>query len=88
MLSGYEGLGQVTALLEPQGVDDPHPDVGQCPYGPMTLAFLPFAAVIGRCPRFLEGRLPGKLIQGIPERFDTGVAPVCMGIVATCLRHG
>ncbi|MGO8948348.1 MAG: hypothetical protein ACLQUY_11945 [Ktedonobacterales bacterium] len=42
----------------------------------MTLAFLPFAPVIRYRSSFLEGGLPGKLVERSPERFDTGIAPM------------
>jgi hypothetical protein len=52
------------------------------------LAFGPFAPVIVQCPAFLPCRLPGKLVQGVAQRFQAGEAFVRFGIIATLERHG
>ncbi len=41
----------------------------------------------GRSPGFLEGGLPGKLIQHIAEGFDTDIASMRLGIMAALVCH-
>ena len=58
-------------------MDDPHPAIGQrTDRHAVAFALAPLALIIGYGPRLLEGRLPGKLVEGIAEGFDTGIAPM------------
>jgi len=86
VLCRQEGGGGILVPLAPYCEDDAHPHVGQGAHGhAMTLAFTPLAPVIGRRPRFLEGGLPGELIQHIAEGLDAGVAAMRLGVVAAGL---
>src|SRR5260221_4087235 len=87
-LGGTEGVCQIGALCEPHRVDDAHPAIGQGPYRhAVTLALLALALVVRLRPRFLEGRLPGKLIQHIAEGLDAGIAPMGLGVVPARIGH-
>ena len=56
----------IAVPLEPHGENDPHPTVGQgAHYHAVTLAFLPFAPVVGLCSGHLEGRLPRELVDTV-----------------------
>ena len=78
----------IAFALDPHGVDDAHPHVGQGADGhTMGFAFRPFALVIGQRAGFLQRRLPGELVQGVAQGFQAGEAFVCFGIVATLERH-
>src|SRR6266702_5932641 len=46
------------------------------------------ALIVVSGPAFLLGRLPGKLMQGVAQGFDTAQPPVRFGIVATLKQDG
>jgi hypothetical protein len=76
-------------LLLPHGKNNAHPHVCQGSYShTMAFSLLAFALVISSRPRLLSSRLPGKLLKGIAQRFDTGVALMHLGVVATLIRSG
>src|SRR5215472_13940801 len=45
------------------------------------------ALVVVQRPGFGLGTLPGKLLQGIAQGLDAGVAPMRLGILATFVGH-
>jgi len=81
--------GLIALFLEPHRVDHPYPHIRQGTHGDrMAFSFLPLALIVFQCPRFGERRLPGKLLHGIAQRFDAGIAPMRFGIGATLEQDG
>ncbi len=73
----------------PHGIEDADPDVGQGTNGHrVAFAFGSFALIILQCPRLAPGRLPGKLIERIAQRFQTGRAAMRFLVVATLVQDG
>jgi hypothetical protein len=70
--------GRLRALvMHPDGKDDPDPHIGQRSDSyRMAFAFRSLALVIISGPRFTLCGLPGKLLQGIAQRFDAAQAPM------------
>ena len=81
LLRMLKGGHLVALVMHPHGEDDPDPDVSKRSnrYA-MAFAFSTLALVIGTGPCFTVCRLPGKLMQGIAQRFDTAHAPMRFGI--------
>ncbi len=74
-------------LLLPHGKNNAHPHVCQGSYShTMAFSLRAFTLVIRSCPRLKSRGLPGKLLHGIAQRFDTGVALMHLGVVATLIR--
>ncbi len=74
-LSLLKGRTLIGLLLIPHGKDDANPDVCQCTNRhAVTFALGAFALIIRLGPRFLLGREPGKLMQSVAQRFETGKA--------------
>src|SRR5437660_230755 len=48
----------------------------------MTLPFCAFPLIVGQGPLFLQRTLPGKLMQSIPQGFDTSQSSVGLGVVS------
>ena len=79
--------GLRAGLVHPHAIDDAHPDVGQgADRHTMGLAFGTFAPIIVQCPAFLPCRLPGKLVQGVAQRFHAGEAFVRFSVIAALER--
>jgi hypothetical protein len=58
------------------------PNIRQSPNGDaMTFPFCTFALIVGQGPLFLQRALPGKLMQGIAQWFDTRHPPMGLGVV-------
>jgi hypothetical protein len=51
------------------------------------LRFRAFALVGVQRPGFFLVHSPSKLLQGIAQRLDTGVAPMRLGLLATFIRY-
>lgn len=49
----------------------------------VTFPFFAFAVIVVSGPRFGSRTLPGKLMHRIPQRFDTGMPAVGLGILST-----
>src|SRR5260370_23705392 len=78
----------IAGLTFPQAIDDAHPDVCQSPDShTVGFALRSFPLVIGQRPGFLQGRLPGELVQGVTQRLQAGEAFVRFGIIAALERH-
>src|SRR5579859_7356097 len=74
-LSLFKGRTLIGFALVPKGEDHSHPDVGQSPHGhAMTLALSTLALIIRLGPRLIASALPGELIQGVAQGFETGKA--------------
>jgi len=71
-------LGVMAGPTLPHLIDNPHPDVdqGSNRYA-MGLALRTFALIIGQCPCLFPGRLPGKLMQSIAQRFQAHQVSTC-----------
>src|SRR5437588_3201855 len=75
--------------FEPDRKENADPDLSECTQShTVTFSFATFALIVGHGPRFALGALPGKLLQHVAQRFDTGVAPMGFGIVPTFVRDG
>src|SRR6266566_3783782 len=73
-------------LLLPHGKNNAHPHVCQGSYShTMAFSLRAFTLVIRSCPRLKSRGLPDKLLHGIAQRFDTGVALMHLGVVATLI---
>src|SRR6266699_5203872 len=78
----------VALLLLHHRKENPGPDIGQCANGDaLAFPFRPFAVVILSRPGFLMGTRPRKLMQSIAQGFDTGIATMGFGILATFIEH-
>ncbi len=80
----------VLLSLEPDREENSHPHVGKGAYrDTMAFPFFAFALIVGHGPGFGLCALPGKLMQGIAQRFDTRVARVlarCQPTLASWLH--
>src|SRR2546430_1996554 len=76
------------SLAYPHAIDNAHPDICQGSNShTMGLALSSFALVIGQRPVFLQGRLPGELVQSVTQRFQAGETFVRFGVIAAFKRH-
>src|SRR2546425_8382304 len=72
LLKGGRLIGLV---MHPHGKDDSDPHIGKrSDRHRMAFAFCSLALVIVSGPRFTLRGLPGKLLQGLAQRFDTAQA--------------
>ena len=89
VLCVLKGGRLIAAATGPYGKDDPDPHIGKRPHGNrMAFAFGSLALVIGLGPRFTVCRLPGKLVQGIAQRFDTRHPAMRFGVHPTLKQYG
>ena len=89
LLCVLKGGRLIAVVMQPHGKDDPDPHIGKRSHGDrMTFAFSSLALVIVPGPRFTVCRLPGKLVQGIAQRFDTRHAAMRFGVHPTLKQHG
>src|SRR5262249_16220819 len=89
LLCRQEGCRQIGALSAPHRLDNAHPAVGQGAHGhAVGLALAALAPVIGCGPRLLEGRLPGKLVEGVTQGLDACVARMGTRVLAALVRRG
>src|SRR2546429_636072 len=87
-LCRFKGAGLIPLFLVPEGKDNPDPRVGKrthC-FG-VTFPFLAKAMVVFLSPGFGLRTLPGKLMQRIPQGFDTGIASMGLGIGAAFIGN-
>src|SRR5215467_11554784 len=73
---------------DPHGMQNTQPDMGKrtnCDR--MALAFFALAAVVRERPGLGKRRSPGKLVEGVAQRLDTGVTTMSFGKVATLVHH-
>ena len=81
LLRVLKGGHLVALVMQPHGEDDPDPYIGKRSHRHrMALAFSSFALIIVSGPRFTACRLPGKLVQGIAQRFNTRHAAMRFGV--------
>jgi len=89
LLCVLKGGRLIAAATGPYGKDDPDPHIGQgSDRHAMAFAFGSLALVIGFGPRFTVCRLPGKLVQGIAQRFNTRHPAMRFGVHPTLKQHG
>ena len=89
VLCVLKGGRLIAAATGPYGKDDPDPHIGKRAHGDrMAFAFGSLALVIGIGPRFTVCRLPGKLVQGIAQRFNTRHPAMRFGVHPTLKQHG
>src|SRR5260370_17288362 len=75
--------------MDPHRKDNPRPHIRKCPYGDgmaFPLCSCPLIVVFG--PRFTLGSLPGKLMQGVAQRFDAAQPAMSFGIDPTLIEGG
>src|SRR5882762_1915008 len=66
--SAFKDRRIVALLLDPDGKNDPDPEIGQCSHGNgMTFALSSFALIVVQSPSFTVGGLPSKLLQSIAQ---------------------
>src|SRR2546430_14272348 len=83
-LSCFKGFGVISGLVHPHAIDDAYPDITQGTQShTMGLAFSLLALIVIKSPPFLHGRLPGELVENVPQRFQAGQAFVRFGIITT-----
>ena len=84
-----KGSRKIRLFGLPQGKNNPEPVVRQSSKRD-TMAFTlgSLAPVVSRCPFFFLGRLPGELVQGITQRFDTGVTAMSARVIAALEGYG
>jgi len=82
--SAFKDSRIVVLLLDPDGKNDPDPEIGQCTYSNgMTFALSSFALIVVQSPSFAMGGLPSKLLQSIAQGLDTAHTPMDFGVIAT-----
>src|SRR2546421_4315301 len=83
-----KGATLIALVMDPHGEDDPHPHVGQRTYRHgVAFAFCAFALVIVSSPWFTLRGLPGELMQGIAQGFDTAQASMGFGVHPALIEH-
>lgn len=84
LLSRHKDGRLIASVLLPDGKDDPDPDIGESAqrHG-MALAFVALALIVVPGPRLALGALPGELLQGVAQWFDTAQPPMGFGVLAT-----
>ncbi len=86
--SGLKDGALVRSSAGPHGIQNSQPQVGKRPHRDrMTFPLLAFALMVVQRPRFTPGRLPGKQIERIPQRLQTGRAPMGFLVVPTLIEH-
>src|ERR1051326_571433 len=83
-LSLHKGTPLIGFPLLPHGKNNAHPNICQSTHRhAVTLALSTLALIIRLGPGLLLGRKPGKLVQGVAQRFEAGKAHMDGGILAT-----
>src|SRR6266849_7698531 len=78
----------IVAVTKPDGKDDSDPRVGQRTYrNRVAFACCAFALIIVSGPRFTLRRLPGELMQGITQGFDTAQPSMRFGVHPALIQH-
>src|SRR5579884_2887780 len=78
----------IATATHPDRKDDPDPHIGQGSHGyRMAFAFCSLALIILPGPWFTLRRLPGELMQGIAQRFDTAQATMRFGVHPALKEH-
>src|SRR5918992_2323271 len=76
-------------VLQPHGVNDPDPEVGQGPYRhAVAFLFRSLAPVELPSPGLPQGGLPGELLEGIAPGLHASISLVGLAIVAALVGHG
>ena len=87
LLSQLKGRRLITLSMGPHCKDDPDPHIGKRPYGNgVAFALRAFALIVVLGPRFTLGALPGKLMQGVAQRFNAAQPAMSFGIHATLIE--
>jgi hypothetical protein len=89
MACTFKSCRFIAAVVGPQSEDDPDPDVGKRSHGHcVAFAFSSLARVLVSSPRFTLRGLPGKLVQSIPQRFDTRHPTMRFGVRPALKQDG
>src|SRR5260370_13772514 len=89
LLCVLKGGRLIALVMQPHGKDDPDPHIGKRANGErMAFAVCSFALIIVSGPRFALRGLPGKLVQGIAQRFDTRHPAMRFGVHPALKQHG
>jgi hypothetical protein len=79
----------IQLVLGQHGENDACPHVGKgSDRHAMAFPLSSLALIVVSGPALLLGRLPGKLVQGVAQRFDTAQPSVRFGVVATLKQDG
>ena len=82
-LSRFKGGRVIGLVLVHHGENDARPHVGKgSDRHRMAFALSSLALIVVGGPALLLGRLPGKLVQGVTQRFDAAQPPVRFSVVA------
>ncbi len=88
LLCLLKGGGLIAVAMQPHGKDDPGPHIGQRSYSHrMAFAFYSFAMILVPGPRFTLRGLPGELMQGIAQGFDTPQTSMGFGVHSALIQH-
>ena len=87
VLSTFPALRRNSICTEAAHDPDPHIGKGSDRHG-VTFAFCALAVIIVSGPRFTLRRLPGELMQGIAQGFDTAQPSMGFGVHPALIEHG
>ena len=87
VLSTFPALRRNSICTEAAHDPDPHIGKGSDRHG-VTFAFCALAVIIVSGPRFTLRRLPGELMQGIAQGFDTAQPSMGFGVDPALIQHG
>ena len=83
-----KGGSVIGFVLQPHGVNDPDPEVGQGPYRhTMAFPFRPLALIELPSPGLLPSGLPGELVEGIAPGLHASIPLVGLAVAATLVSH-
>src|ERR687895_2938383 len=86
--SCQKGGSVIGFVLQPHGVNDPDPEVGQGPYcHAVAFPFGPLALVELPSPGLPQGGLPGELLEGIAPGLHASISLVGLAIVTALVGH-
>jgi hypothetical protein len=84
--AGFKSRCVVGVLAGPHGKNDAQPQIGERAHRHrVTLAFSPFALVVGFGPRFAQGRLPGEQVEHIAQWLQASGTAMGLLVIATLL---
>src|ERR687895_2238166 len=88
LASCQKGGSVIGFVLQPHGVDDPNPEIGQGPHcHAMAFPFRPLPLIERPSPGFPQGGLPGELVEGVAPGLHASIPLVDLAIAATLVGH-
>src|SRR5918998_1752351 len=84
LASCQKGGSVIGFVLQPHGVDDPNPEIGQGPHcHAMAFPFRPLPLIELPSPGFPQGGLPGELVEGVAPGLHASIPLVGFAVAAT-----